>query len=349
MDGRNVDVGEDGVVTYRASALGGGCTKALVMSRLGMDERPPPADMLARYQEGNLHEGAILNRMKEEGWTIWDEQATVTLMVSGRLRVVGHIDGKGAMKVSDTQMGEARIVEVKTQSKDEFAKFDKDGWDGGLWPSYKWQLSCYMLATGLPAVVVRKDRNSGTIRMEWVDEPFYDLAAVRARVLSVEVLAADGIGPEECGPEKIYPCPFYYLPGHDAPLATKRNGSSGGVPVPRKMLAGEEARKIEQIARQYEIAAANEKVAKSAKDSLRKQLVEAGEGTSGLDLDTGVRVTFWTQKQGRRGLGAEMEDRLRAFLLWWGVGDLDEWRTQSEGPRMRVTLPTTEEEREGGG
>lgn len=346
MDGRNVAVGEDGTVTYRASALGDGCTRALVLSRLGYDERPPPQQMQERYNEGHLHEGAVLGRMREEGWTIWDEQATVTLMVSGKIRVVGHIDAKGALVTKTGNVGgEARIVEVKTQSKDEFAKFEKDGWEGGLWPRYKWQLSCYMLATGLPAVVVRKDRNSGTIRPEWVDEPFYTLAQIRARVLSVEMLAADGIGPEECGPERIWPCPFYYMPGHDGAI-DRTISKSGTVPVPRRMLVGEEAKVVDRLARRHTIAAANEKSAREAKDSAKRDLLAVGEGSAGLDLDTGTRVTFYEQRVGRRGLSAEMEERLRAVCLWYFGVDIDNYRDQARAQMMRVTLADTTTETE---
>lgn len=348
MDGRNVTVEEDGTVVYRASALGGECTRALVLSRLGYDERPPPPDMYRRFQEGHLHEEDVMRRMREEGWTIWDEQATVTLMVSGKIRVVGHIDGKGAIvgegREHHVSLGniEPRIVEVKSQSKDEFAAFDAKGWESGIFPKYKWQLSVYMLATGLPAVLVRKDRNSGQIKLEWVDEPFYDLRAIRSRVLSVEMLAADGIGPEECGPGTIYPCPFFYMPGHGAGSKVARTSKDGVVPVARRVLAGEEAKKLDRLARTHEMARSNEKVAKDAKDSARKALEAAGEGASGLDLDTGTRVTFWTQRQGPRRLSTEMEERLRAAVMWLHGIDLDNYREQSVGGRMKITLPDEE-------
>lgn len=337
MDGRNVQVGDDGTITYRASALGGECTRALVLSRLGYDERPPPADMQERFNEGHLHEDAVLARMKDEGWTIWDQQAEVSLMVSGKIRVVGHIDAKGAVVLSKEGFDKdvtPRVVEVKSQSKDEFAAFQSSGWESGYFPRYKWQLSCYMHATGLPAVVVRKDRNSGKLALEWVDEPFYTVQQIRSRVLSVEVLAADGIGPEECGPGTIYPCPFFYMPGH----GSDRTKNKGVVPVNRKIIAGEEAQRLDDLARRHEIARENERTAKAAKDAARSALVEAGGGASGLDLETGTRVTFWSQRQGPRRLSAEMEERLRAAILFYHGIDIDQYRDQAVSNRMRITL-----------
>lgn len=336
MDGRNVRVEEDGTVVYRASALGSDCTRSLVLSRLDYEEKPPPADMLLRFNEGHLHEGDVLARMRAEGWTIWDEQAEVSLMVTGKIRVVGHIDGKGAMAMAEggPELIHPRVVEVKSQSMAEFEAFGARGWDSGIFPKYKWQLSCYMHATGLPAVLVRKNRNNGQLAVEWIDEPFYSLRDIRSRVLSIELLAMDGIGPADCD-GKQYPCPFFYLPGHDAAAVEKRQ-SKGVVPVPRRVLAGEEARRVDDLARRHEIAKDNEKSAKAAKDAARKQLVEAGAGAAGLDLDTGTRVTFWSQRQGPRRLSKDAEDGLRAFLLWWFGYDIDNHREQGVGDRMSI-------------
>lgn len=350
MDGRTVSVDENGVVSYRASALGGDCTRALVYGRLGYDERPWPKDMQDRADEGHAHEELVLAKMAAEGWTIWDRQLEVVLMVSGKIRVVGHIDGKGIDNVrlsgSYVEMSsKPHIVEVKSQSKDQWNDFEARGWDSGYFPHYKWQVSCYMLATGLPLVMVRKNRNDGRIKMEWVDEPFYDLRDIRSRVLSVEVLAADGIGPDECGPGRIYPCPFFYMPGHDGPIATT-SSRSGKVPVERRVVAGEEAREIEHLARRYELARQNEASARMAKDESRKALEIAGEGTSGLDLDTGTRVTFWSQRAGPRRLSKEMEERLRLVCLWYFGVDIDQYREQAEGRRMKVTLREEEEKNE---
>lgn len=333
MDGPIVEVGDDGRVVYRASALGGGCQKALVAARLEYAAMPPPKEMQDRFDEGHLHEPHVLEKMRREGWTIWGEQETVELQVTGRIVVRGHIDAKGAVDITSHEVKDvqANIVEVKTQSKDEWDGFERNGWDHGFFPGYKWQLSAYMLATKLPAVLVRKNRNSGQIKMEWVDEPFYSLVDIRKRVLEIEALASEGL-PNECLPTVKYPCPYYYL--HTKELAV---ADAASLPV---VVKDEE---LEELARVYVEAAAVSKREKERADQTKRAILRALDGRGKVETVGGVKISTWQQRVGRRGLSGEWEEYLRAAIMAFHGLDIDQYRSQAVATMMRPTLPRDKE------
>lgn len=187
-------------IIYRASELGG-CIKALVAKRIGFVPAEWPDDMKRRAEEGNIHEAAVLTTLD-----IGRRQTEVVIPITERVTLTGHLDG-----VDESLM---RVVEVKTMGDASFKTFTKTLWDTDdfLITRYKWQLSCYMIAMGMPAIVYVKNRNDGEVLALDVAEPFHGLGAIRARVLQVEALARGGNLPLECSVNQ-YPCPFYYL--HD--------------------------------------------------------------------------------------------------------------------------------------
>lgn len=190
---------------FRASALGG-CLRALVAARLGYDPLPFDEASELRMAEGNLHEAAILEHLRREGWTIVDEQEEVELVVGDRLVIRGHIDAVGGRELK----GAARVVEVKAMGDDPCKEFLANGFDTNR--RYATQLSVYMAALDLPGLFVVKNRNSGQIHILEVDEPPIPIAQIKARVARVEAIARTGDFPD-CDTTSLWGCPFRYL--HD--------------------------------------------------------------------------------------------------------------------------------------
>jgi hypothetical protein len=127
-------------------------------------------------------------------------QEYVELPISESIRVAGHLD---------CWSPEGRIYEVKSQGDDEWKPIR----EGRLWERYKFQISVYMWATGLPLTVVRVRRGrEGGIEEEVKEEfetPPVSLEGIRGRVFEVEMLARRDLS--EVGCEKVeYPCPFFY-------------------------------------------------------------------------------------------------------------------------------------------
>lgn len=192
-------------VVYRASAVGG-CIRALVAARLGYSPMPWDDASELRMAEGNLHEPAILDHLRRQGWTIIDEQREVELVVGDRLVIRGHLDGIGDQGPAAT----ARVIEAKAMGDDPFKEWLANGFSTNR--RYATQLSIYMAGTGLPGLFVVKNRNSGVVDITEVDEPPIPITQVKARVARVEAIARTGDFPE-CDTTYLWNCPFRYL--HD--------------------------------------------------------------------------------------------------------------------------------------
>lgn len=259
---------ENGLIIYRASALGG-CLRALVASRLGFVQMPAPRFIQGKYDEGHSAEDVVVEKLKKEhGIPVVGRQIETITHITEKVKVVGHIDGM--------VMGKNQLVEIKSQTDLEWDKFEKDGWNSGLFPRYQWQLSSYFHSNYAfdDCLFVRYNRDTGRISKELITKPFYSLAHIRSRVLGAESYVADGVVPETCD-VMMYPCPVYYL--HEE--------------TDREELA-EETR---ELAIAYKKAQTAEKVAKQEKDELRRVLREAAGSKRKLSGD-GVRVTFYDVK-----------------------------------------------------
>lgn len=265
MDGASVQVAPDGTVIYRASALGS-CTKELVALRMGYDEAPLPEKVAALFRSGHEAEERVHERMP-----LIARQSEVELVVTSKIRVVGHVDG-----ISDS------VDEVKSQSKDEWERFEKDGWETGWFPKYKWQASVYMHATGLPLRLIRIMRPPKELQDDpqaWAEapiktqvyfDPWYSLTEIRSRVLTVESQAAGGVLPVACD-SLHYPCPVFYL--HDDASDVE---------------FGDEA--VEVLAKQYQNAKLVEKIAKQKADETKVALRTKG---TKMRTESGIKVTFF--------------------------------------------------------
>lgn len=193
-----VQVNDDGSVIYRASALGM-CDTALVAARQGYVHTPPPRKLQEVYDAGHAAEEEYFNSLPLRQVTA-SRQRLVQLAITSKVAVVGHLDGEE----------ELWIDEVKSQSDNVYGEWTPRWWQtDSLWKKYAWQVSIYMLATSKRLRLIRFNRET----KEWIDYyytvPFHSLAEIRARILTIEALAAADELPECEG--KDWGCPFSYL------------------------------------------------------------------------------------------------------------------------------------------
>jgi hypothetical protein len=151
-----------------------------------------------------------------KGWVSGQGQRAAELVVSRRLRIVGHLDS----------WWEGEIYEIKSQSEDQWKPIE----ESPLWPRYAWQISVYMLAMDAPLTVMRvlrdKDGNVSDSAEERFETPPHSMAEIRQRVFEVEGLARRELDAVEC--ERVeFPCPFFYL--HTAKDDRERIEDDGAV------------------------------------------------------------------------------------------------------------------------
>lgn len=181
---------------YRASGLGG-CIKAQAAAQLGFKALDTSKKMENYAREGALHEKSVIEGLGN----VTDTQQEVTIPILKDVTIVGHIDG----------MWGGSVLEIKSMGKDPFKAWKSDGWNTqGHVQRYKWQVSCYMHALNQGLVFVVKNRDSGEIEIKYVDDPFYSMDEIMARVLEIEKWVRRGELPNECSSNN-FPCPFYYL------------------------------------------------------------------------------------------------------------------------------------------
>jgi hypothetical protein len=153
------------------------------------------------FLPGKVAEIEVLTRLEQEGDEVTDTQKEVNIVVDEETIVQGHVDGI---------IGE-RVLEIKSMSDGEFKKFSATRWETpGLVQRYKWQISCYMVATGREVCVIVYNRDTGEIQRLGVEVPWYDLDAIVHRVLGIETLIGENKIPTTCDIPN-YPCPYYYL------------------------------------------------------------------------------------------------------------------------------------------
>lgn len=282
---------------------------ALLALRLGYDAVPLKEDapIMKAFERGRRIESDYLRSHRQ----IREMQQEIYIDVTGRLKVIGHIDGYES----------GNIVEIKSQNQQAWDEFERSHWNGGLFPKYKWQVSCYMLAYEAPLKLVRVLVDDNGIakeeRISYVDEPFYSLADIRARILRVEAAAATGVLNAECN--LMFPCPVFYL--HDE--------------IDRELIDDDT---IDVLAHDYEDARADAATARGRQEACRRALREASEKDK-YTTASGVRVTFYTAKNPPK-LDKEL---LVPFLEKHGRA-LDQFMMQGESERLRVTLPKKEDD-----
>lgn len=278
---------------YRASGLGG-CIKAQVAAQLEYTAlKSGELDSNLSY-EGNLHEDDIIARFYPEDVA---RQVEVNLDVMPNVVVQGHVDG-----LSD------HVVEVKSMGRDPYKAWLKDRWDTpGLVQKYKWQISVYMHATGLPCTLYVKCRDNGKIDIDNIDEPFYSLQEIRGRVLEIEKWVRRDELPVECD-IKNFPCPFFYL-------------------EEQLSLDLMEDDTIDELARMYHDASMEVKRAEGKKKEARKAL-DTGMGDRDKVTTANSRVTYFVRKGSKVDLEKMRED---------GV-DVKKYEVPTNVKQLRVTV-----------
>lgn len=309
-DAAYVTVADDRI-EYRASALGG-CDMALLAARLGYESVPVKEDakIMQVFAAGHRIEDEVLKRFP----SVVQRQGKVQMAVTGRISVVGHIDG------FDTVDG--TIVEVKSQSQEEWDRFEKHHWDAGLFLKYKWQASVYMHAHKGPfhhhplkLIRALRDENgewTGKLSVSHVDKPFYTVDDIRRRILEVERIAATGVLAAICTPQ--FPCPYFYL--HEE--------------IDRELIDDDT---VEALAREYAEAGAEENAAKEKKRTTRKALRVAVDGSK-YRTHTGVKITFYEASDPPR-----IDYELLEGFLEKHDRLLDEFMKRGKSERLRITIP----------
>jgi hypothetical protein len=318
---------QDGKVIYRASALGG-CTKALVAARLGYEASPTPEGMQKTFRAGHDAEEVVKAELRSRGWVISNEQAEVTYSVSGKLRVVGHIDGVGSLPLHDLGVPETLVgIEIKSQNQEEWDRFGREGWTSGFWSKYRWQISVYALALQIPFCIVRFNRDDPNVesRLDITqDIPFCSPSDIAVRVLDIERQARNGKLPTGCDTSLQFPCPYFRLHEDDREIIDDQQ--------------------VEDLATIYEglkrVVAQAERDQEEARKTLRDML-----GTDGKFVTrNGTKISFYQQNNPPR-LNVE---KLREFLKEAGR-TLEEFQTTTSSERLRITIRKTEEDGGDGG
>lgn len=219
---------EDGVVVYRASALGS-CMKALVALGLGHAGTNFPDWLYERFQEGIDGEPWVINKLREN-WRImdpreghqhqWhDDQLYVEIPVGQHIIIRGHADGIGTCFLApvyedgygetEWHTGDKRLIEVKCATEDNTTVVLRT-----LPSLYAWQISVYggffhlpvMLAIGVKDQQTRELVN--VVTQMW-DELPYSMSQIKMRVMEIEQWIAKEELPN-CD-HKQWPCPYQWL------------------------------------------------------------------------------------------------------------------------------------------
>ena len=217
-DNRPIGYREDSKWIYRASGYGG-CLRKVVAAATGYEEHRNQYQediMSTAAKEGNLHEPAVIAELVEQGWKIADaSQDEINLKVMPGVFIRGHIDGIG----TPPRARKERLIEVKTMSKSRFQEWTrfKDARAAllsGKFDAYAWQISAYMLFTGLECKYVVKNRDSGKIHISDLKTPIYSMQQVKRRMREIHkwVLRDDLPACDGDSTAKFF-CPFPSL--HD--------------------------------------------------------------------------------------------------------------------------------------
>lgn len=306
---------------FRASAVGK-CPVALLAEMYGFTPTPPPPFLAPAAKEGHLHEGAIIDDLETNGWIVHSRQETVEYWVDEDIFVRGHTDG-----VVSKGNGPKRILEVKSMSDNQWKEWLRSIENGlptfSKHPAYAWQISNYMLATGMPSLYVVKNRNTGFREIYELDDPPRSGAEILARLRSV----VDNYDPNltlmqadpkciACDPEvNQWFCPYPQF--HD------QKDKDAGLEFDDRPI-------IDAMAQAYQRVLNEEKRIKASKDEVRERLIEL-VGPSLIQTASGVKVKI-TKTEPRKRLN---KDRAKSE----GV-DVDKYYDEPKNskPTYRVTL-----------
>jgi len=200
------------MIELRASSLGS-CTKAQAALHLGYEAMLAPTKMEAIYERGNVHEERNAVALRGGGFTIEREQEEICLGFDAG-SVVGHIDGV----IADPLLGGTPGLFLwESKSPGAWQKFQSAhmtaDWSDPLAHRYAWQISAYMLALNMEAMVTCWDEEGGN-RWFVIETPPFTLDQIRGRIEGIATIVDTGGLPIECS-QRDWPCPVPYL--HEDP------------------------------------------------------------------------------------------------------------------------------------
>ncbi len=216
-DNRPIAYREDNNSIYRASGAGS-CVRALVAAMKGYEEnRSQFADrvMTTAAGEGNLHEGAIVEALTDQGWKIGGAQEEVDVKILPRIFIRFHPDGIGR----PPRARKDRVIEIKSMSKTRYKKWLSypDAATALLSPDfikYGFQISIEMHHYGMEAEYVVKNRDSGEMNIQHLSSPPVSFKQIRRRIIEAEKWRKqDDLPPCDVTSAEKFFCPFPYL--HD--------------------------------------------------------------------------------------------------------------------------------------
>lgn len=202
-------------IIYRMSKSGY-CVRALVASQYDMPERrtPKTQDLLDRSaDEGRLHEVAIREQLRAQGYVIVGEQDEYVLDILPKVFLVGHGDGFISAEPGLNDEEYFDLHEIKSMSSKQFSK-----WQSGkftYFPGYAAQITSYMKSN--PGRRVRYDvkrREDGLLSTMYIpaDEPPLDFKDIRKKIVTAELYRRRGDYPAcDLDKQARFFCPFWYL------------------------------------------------------------------------------------------------------------------------------------------
>lgn len=296
---------------------------ALLAARLEYEAIATPLKMQAVFARGHKVEALTKTILQDEyEWTIVSDQLEVTLPVSSKIAVVGHVDGLRWDK--DDLSRNNPIIEIKSQNQDEWDRFDVEGWNGGFFPRYKWQISSYMHAENRPVVLVRALWDGEKVidlAFHDIFEPWYSIADIRAKVLRIEGTAQTGVLAAECTP--LFPCPYFYL--HEE--------------VDRELVDDDT---VQTLARRYEDLRREVANTKGQQEATRRALREAVGDDTKIRTQDGTKVTFYM------AANPPSLDKVRLKSRLQKEGDsIENYYNRTKSERIKVTLPAEKDGSDG--
>lgn len=219
QDDRPARYVEDGVVIYRASAIGQ-CPRMFVRLANGFPPAPLPPFIQEIYAEGHKYEEQIMAMAGLDGQIV-DRQKEYNLPLGriGNSQVVVrcHVDGRHAVLVPT-------ILEAKKFRPSTWATWKRHGING--FPHYEWQTSVIHAASGedvllIPGHLTTDDK--GNKKISEVDPrmvvPRYTMLDIKRRVKMIELACQEENLDVEC--EVMYPCPMFRFHDKDAEQRTE--------------------------------------------------------------------------------------------------------------------------------
>ena len=209
-DDRPIVYPEDDKWIYRASASGS-CVRYLVASALGYEDQRGKKmdDLLGRSaEEGNLHEIAVKEILKDEGITIEDDQKEINVQVIPKVFLRGHIEG-----ILVDAIGGKELHEIKSMSTPQFTKWTNHEFEA--FDRYAYQISTYMQAypeLDCRYIVKRREDGYRVEKLISAGAPPIPFSVIRKKIVIAEKYRRKGELPP-CDIANQWGCPVWYL--HD--------------------------------------------------------------------------------------------------------------------------------------